>query len=418
MNNLIGIILVGSVILFIGVAFFFFLKRFTENKDKLKKISQDNVIKISDHLDEELKKKKDEETKKLEDGNLDTIREVIERTLKSSKIVGFIKDQKYNLNDNSKISFLINLSEKDDMVQAQKEITLKNGEILTQNKHYLVIKKEYADKVFLCAYKIIEEVYNTIPTMFRIWVNIHTRDENEEDKNICVLSLEATRDDYKSVKNKNIPVIQKIDSFNAKYKYDAKNYDLFEIEPLEMPKNIFSLEKTMATKVTSNTSFFGNTVIESNKNRSALPNTLASEASSTPKIDTTTKIESIKNSFVKMTQQDLGNIITNQDENISDIDKILNKYEFNLIKKEELNTNIFEITACDTNNTNVLINYSKIENIVKEDKLKELFFKAIKQNINKYIYISAGSFSLDAVNYASVNGIEILDSEKLNKILS
>lgn len=404
MNNLIGIILIGSVVLFIGVAFFFFLKRFTENKDKLKKISQDNVIRISDNLDEELKKKKDEENKKLEDGNLDTIREVVERTLKSSKIVGFIKDQKYNLHDNTKISFLINLSEKDDMVQAQKEITLKNGEILTQNKHYLVIKKEYSDKVFLCAYKIIEEIYNNMPTMFRIWINIHIRDENEEDKSICVLSLEVTRDDYKSVKNKNIPVMQKIDSFNAKYKYDAKNYDLFEIEPLEVPKNVLSLEKTMATKVSPNTAFFGNTIIDADGNQS--------------KIDNTTKIENIKNSSLNMTQQDLGNIISKHTENISDIDKILNKYEFSLLKKEEIATNIVEIVACDKNNANILINYSKIENIVKEDKLKELFFKAIKQNINKYIYISYGSFSLDAVNYASVNGIEILDGEKLNKILS
>lgn len=404
MNNIIGIMLIGSVLLFVGIAFFFFLKRFTENKDKIKKISQDNVIKLSDNLDEELKKKKDEETLKLEEGNTDTIREVVERVLKSSKIVGFIKDQTYNLHDKTKISFLINMSGKDDMVEAKKHIILKNGEILTQNKHYLVIKKEYSEKVFLCAYKIIEEMYNIIPTVFRIWVNIHISDENDENKSVCVLSVEATRDDYKSVKNRNISVIQKIDTFNAKYNYDTKNYDLFEIDPIATPKNVLSLEKTMATKATTSTSFFGNGLIDSDGNKS--------------EIDNNTKIETIKNASIQMTQQDLGNILLKHEENTSDIDKILNKYEFNLVKKEELNPNIFEIIACDKNNTNVLINYSKIENIVKEDKLKELFFKAIKQNITKYIYISTGSFSLDAVNYANVNGIEILDGEKLNKILS
>ncbi|MEK7433417.1 MAG: hypothetical protein AABZ74_09820 [Cyanobacteriota bacterium] len=405
MNVIFGVLLFLGVTGFIGVSIFLFIKRLNENKDKISNISKQDYVSLKEDLEVELKIKKEKELKELEKGDLSVIKEVIDRIFKSSKLAGFIKTQNFILYDKSKVSITINLADQEDIIDSEKQITLKNGEVYTQKKHFLAIKKEYSEKTFICAYKAIEEIYNSIPTIFRIYLNIKLSKKDETDeKNIYVLSLDITKDDYNSVKNKKLEHIQKIDTFKNKYNYDLKLYELFEIEPLEMDEKIFSLEKSMNSKVSQSTVFIGSSTIDDNEKEKI--------------VDSNTKISDLKNFSLMMN----NNIIVKENNSINlekdEITLFLNKKDFNLVRSEILENEIVEIVAIDKNNKEILINYSKNSNIIKEEELKEMFFKAIKKNISIYMFLSKGSFSLSAVNYADVNNIEIFDTEKINKILS
>lgn len=405
MNAIFGIALFLVVLIFVGVAIFFFIKRFQENKDKISNISKEDYVSLKEDLEVELKVKKEKELKELEKGDLSVIKEVIERLFKSSKLTSFVKSKNFILYDKSKVSITITLSDQEDIIDSEKQITLKNGDLYTQKKHYLAIKKEYSEKTFICAYKTIEEIYNSIPTIFRIYLNIKlSKKDDETETEVYVLSLDLTRDDYNSVKDQKLDFTQKIDTFKNKYNFDIRLYELFEIEPLEMDAKIFSLEKSMNTKVSQNTTFIGSSTVDSNIEEKV--------------IDSNTKISDVKNFSLMMN----NNILLNKNESGNlekeEIAGFLNKKDLNLVKSDVLQNEIIEIIAVNKDNKEILINYSKNTNIIREEELKEMFFKAIKKNISIYMFLSKGSFSLSAVNYADVNNIEIFDTEKINKILS
>ncbi|MBC7473142.1 MAG: hypothetical protein H7263_02535, partial [Candidatus Sericytochromatia bacterium] len=202
-----------------------------DNKDMLKNISKENSHKLQKDLEDELKIKKEDEQKKLDLGDRTTTLEVIERLFKSSKLTGWIKSKNYQLYNQKNLSIIINMSGKDDLINSKKDVILKNGEIYTQNKHYLSIKKEYSEKVFMCSYKVVEEFFNTIPSLYKIYISIYTTEE-EKDEQLCVLSMEVNKDQYNSIKDRTSGIIEKVDFFQANYSYDTKTYDFKEIEPV------------------------------------------------------------------------------------------------------------------------------------------------------------------------------------------
>lgn len=423
--NFINVLILGSVILFFLISIAFFIKRYLDNKEKFKSINQENTHELKRSLEDELKKKKEEELKKLESGDTKTINEVIERLFKSSKLGGWVKSQNYKLYNPKNISLVVNLSGKEELVNTKKEITLKSGEVYTQNKHYIAVKKEYSEKVFMSAYKIIEEIFTAIPTIYKVYLSLYLTEE-ESEKQYCVLSFVANRDQFRAISTKNNSVMEKIDSFSPTYDYDAKNYDFKEIEPISTPSGEVSLEKTMAMKASSNTTFFGGTVINPNQEVVSLKNEYTAPDNS--KVSSDTKISSLSGSLsLDRTQLGLEEIfnvkepeqvIESEDKSESEIDKFLRISGFKTISEENDNNLKIIKAVKSSEHKNYLIAINSENKIIKEDDLKSLFFKAIKDNIEKTVYITNGSFALDSVTYANVNNIELFDIEKINKLIN
>lgn len=427
----INFLVIGGMLAFFLISIAFFVKRYLDNKDKISNLNKENTHELQKSLEDELKAKKEKELKKLESGDLNTINEVIERLFKSSKLAALIKTRNYKLYDTKNISIIATLSDKDDLIETKKEIVLKTGEVYTQNKHYVAIKKEYSDKVFMSAYKITEEVFNSIPTIYKIYMTLNLPEEN--DKQICVLSFEVNRDQYRASQSLNRDFKGKIDSFNAIYDYDLKNYHFNEVQPINTNINGMSLEKTMSIKASTDTTFYGGTIINQGealnlKNESHINNsTISSE----------TKISNLGSSSIMFDKSQLGlSNLDNKDKvfksetsdnslnnipQLSDFDasvvKLFKLYGLVNINEENINNDFKIIKALrSSDKTNFLVGVNNENKIIKEEELKSLFFKAIKDNIEKSIFITSGSFALDAVTYANVNNIEIFDQEKINKL--
>lgn len=421
--KLFNFVILGSVLAFFLVSLAFFIKRYIDNKDKLNKINDKaSTIALQKSLEDELRAKKEEETKKLEAGNIATINEVIERLFRSSKLGGWVKSKTYNLYNPKTLSLVVNLSGKDELVNSKKEIVLKSGEIYTQNKHYIAVKKEYSEKVFVSALKIIEELFNSLPTLYNIYLSIYLTEE-ESDKQLCVLSLEANRDQFRTLKESSNPV-EKIETFSPIYNYDSKNYEFKEIEPIKTPSGEISLEKTMSMKASTNTTFLGNTVISNDSEQINIKSDYLAPDNS--KISSNTKISDLNGSIIlDKSQLGIDKIIYPSDETVksdkTDFDLLVDKFfinsNFKIIREEKVN-DLKIIKVLDSNNQKpYLIAVSQENKIIKEDDLKSLFFKAIKDNIDKSVFITNSSFALDSVTYAGVNSIELYDQEKLNKIV-
>lgn len=421
--KLFNFVILGSVLAFFLVSLAFFIKRYIDNKDKLNKINDKaSTIALQKSLEDELRAKKEEETKKLEAGNIATINEVIERLFRSSKLGGWVKSKTYNLYNPKTLSLIVNLSGKDELVNSKKEIVLKSGEIYTQNKHYIAVKKEYSEKVFVSALKIIEELFNSLPTLYNIYLSIYLTEE-ESDKQLCVLSLEANRDQFRTLKESSNPV-EKIETFSPIYNYDSKNYEFKEIEPIKTPSGEISLEKTMSMKASTNTTFLGNTVISNDSEQINIKSDYLAPDNS--KISSNTKISDLNGSIIlDKSQLGIDKIIYPSDETVksdkTDFDLLVDKFfinsNFKIIREEKVN-DLKIIKVLDSNNQKpYLIAVSQENKIIKEDDLKSLFFKAIKDNIDKSVFITNSSFALDSVTYAGVNSIELYDQEKLNKIV-
>jgi hypothetical protein len=418
----INFLVLGGMLAFFFVSVAFFVKRYLDNKDKINSITKENSHELKRSLEDELREKKEKELKKLESGDVRTINEVIERIFKSSKLAALVKTRNYKLYNPKNISLIINLSGKEDLVDSKKEIVLKSGEVYTQNKHYVAIKKEYSEKVFMSAYKIIEEVFNSIPTIYKIYISLYLTEE-ESDKQICVLSFEVNRDQFRTVQNTNQNFKEKLDVFTPIYDYDMRNYTLSEIQPISTSSGEISLEKTMSMKANSDTTFYGGTVI--NKGESVnLKNESINIDNST--ISSNTKISSLNSSSIMLdkTQLGLDKIIKESEkknEEESDFDSSIIKFFKNsgLVNINEENVSssfkiVKSLKSAEKKQYLVGINYE--DKVIKEDDLKSLFFKAIKDNIEKTIFITNSSFALDAVTYANVNSIEIFDKEKMDKI--
>lgn len=414
-------IIVGAILTFFLVSLGFFVKRYMDNKDKLEKINdKTGSLALQKSLEEELKQKKEEELKKLEAGDRNAINEVIERLFKSSKLGGWVKSKSYQLYNTKTISLIINLSGKEELVNTKKEIVLKSGEVYTQNKHYIAVKKEYSEKVFISGVKIVEELFNTLPLLYKIYISLYLTEE-ESDKQDCVLSFEVNKDQFRASKNIQNS-IEKVDSFSAIYDYDSKNYVFKEIEPVKTPMGEASLEKTMSMKANADTTFFGGSVVNSNSEPVSMKNEYLSDDNS--KISSDTKISNLNGSMMlNKTQLGLDQLI-NDDRNFEDksefdltTDKFLSISGFKVISEESID-NLKIIKALKTPEEKIyLIAVNKENKIIKEDDLKSLFFKSIKDNIEKSVFITESSYALDSVTYAGVNGIELYDKEKINKLI-
>lgn len=418
--KLFNFVILGSVLAFFLVSLAFFIKRYIDNKDKINKINDKaSTLALQKSLEDELRVKKEEETKKLEAGNISTINEVIERLFRSSKLGGWVKSKTYNLYNPKTLSLIVNLSGKDELVNSKKEIVLKSGEIYTQNKHYIAVKKEYSEKVFVSALKIIEELFNSLPTLYNMYLSIYLTEE-ESDKQFCVLSLQANRDQFRALKESNNPV-EKIETFSPIYNYDSKNYEFKEIEPIKTPSGEISLEKTMSMKASTNTTFLGNTVISNDSEPINIKSDYLTPDNS--KISSDTKISDLNGSIIlDKSQLGIDRIIyPSDDTNKTAFDLLVDKFfinsNFKIISEETINNlKLIKVLHSDIQKP-YLIAVSQENKIIKEDDLKSLFFKAIKDNIDKSVFITNSSFALDSVTYASVNGIELYDQEKLNKIV-
>lgn len=414
--SFLNILVVGFVLAFFIGSVALFIRRFQANKAKIRKIGVEDNPTLKYELERELKLKREEELKKLQSGDKDTIMEVIDRLFKSSKLAGLIKSKNFNLYNQKNIAFIINLTPKEELVDDKKEITLKNGEVYTQNKHYLAVNKEYSEKVFLSGFKVVEEVFNTIPTIYKMYISVY---ETVDSLQKCILSFEVNRDQYNAISHKN-NIMEKLDFFKAKHNYDQKNYIFNEVEPVNTPSGEISLEKTMATKANSNTSFYGtmatsDSSIISLKNESVVNNNPLNATSQT-------KISDLNGSIMlNKTMLDIPSLDTfEENEDLSDFEikvaSFFDKCGYQFIKEEVDDLNTYKYVK--KNDSNILVGIYDDYEVVKDDFLKKLYHKMIKENIEKGIFITSSSFSLDCVTYASVNEIEIYDFDKIKKLVN
>jgi hypothetical protein len=414
--SFLNILVVGFVLAFFIGSVALFIRRFQANKAKIRKIGVEDNPTLKYELERELKLKKEEELKKLQSGDKETIMEVIDRLFKSSKLAGLIKSKNFNLYNQKTIAFIVNLTPKEELVDDKKEITLKNGEVYTQNKHYLAVNKEYGEKVFLSSFKVVEEVFNAIPTIYKMYISVY---ETVDSLQKCIVSFEVNRDQYNAIGHKN-NIMDKLDFFQAKHNYDQKNYIFNEVEPVNTPSGEISLEKTMATKAASNTSFYGTMAVSDSsiinlKNESVInDNNLKATAQ--------TKISDLNGSIMlNKTMLDIPSLDTfDNNEDLSDFEiqivRFFEKYDYQFIKEEVDDLNTYKYVK--KNDSTILVGIYDDYEVVKDEFLKKLYHKMIKENIEKGIFITSSSFSLDCVTYASVNQIEIYDFDKIKKLVS
>jgi hypothetical protein len=437
--NVLNILVVSSVIIFIIISLVVLAKRYKENKEKLDRISSENTLELKKSLEEEVRQKREEELKRLEAGDKATITEVLDRLFKSSRLAGWVKSKTFNLHNSKSISIIVYVSGREELVNTQKEITLKTGEVYKQNKHYLAVKKEYSEKVFQCAYKILEEAFTNIPTLYKIYISEYISiTDDEKDNPVCVLSMEANKDQFRSVmdKNSNNP-LERISMFNAKYNYDGKNYDFQEVDPVETPAGETSLEKTMATKASANTSFYGSTIVDP----ASGPISMKKEAiqPDNTNLGSETKIANLSGGSIHLDKSALNleelffpvekppeedfEIVMNKTMNVTDnfdvlVQTFMTQKEFKIISEEATDNDEVSILAIGPTKETYIINISKSVTNTREENLKALVSKIISKNVMHGIYITNGAFGLDSVQYAAINSIELYDKEKLSKTVN
>ncbi len=418
----VNFLVLGSILAFFFASLAFFIKRYLDNKDKIVKINdKTSTLELQKSLEDELKQKREQELKKLDAGDKNTINEVTERLFKSSKLGGWVKSKSYKLHNTKTMSIIVNLSGKDELVNTKKEIILKSGEIYTQNKHYIAVKKEYSEKVFVSALKIVEELFNSIPTLYKIYISLYLTEE-ESEKQFCVLSFDVNKDQLRASREIS-GFSEKVDSFSAIYDYDSKNYEFKEVIPVETPLGEISLEKTMSMKVNSNTTFFGGAIL----NPDLEPVSIKSEQKSNDnsKISLDTLVSALNGSVIlDKAQLNLNQTIEKTSEYVEkksfdkDLQCFLDNQDFEVLSEQNENNLKFIKANKKNQDTIYMIAINKEDKIIKEDDLKSLFFKSIKNNIEKSIFITESSYALDSVTYAEVNQIELYDKEKIKKLIN
>lgn len=336
---------------FLLVAFGLFIKRFIDNKDKLKKINSTDSELLKNEFETKLLKKKEEEQIRLQSGDVTLLLEIIDRVFKSSKIAGLVKDKDFKLLELSTLFFNIKLHPMEDLVSTTKEITLKNGDVYRQNKHLMTVKKEYAEKVFLSSYKVLEEVFSNIPTIKNISINTYLEESNSEYK--CVLTVTCDRDSFENSKSKN-SYNEKLDLMLTDYKYDFKEHIFEEVSLIEF-------DSTIPNKVQSK------------------ENITLKDVSFSKLVEQFLESKNIKNYLIDNSKDNLSLFICNEPEK-------------------------------------TIVAISDDSSIIHEEDLKFVYHRLIKDEFEKVIFLSNGSFSLDSVTYASVNKIDIIDKSKLEKM--
>jgi len=428
MKLLFGLLLLG-IFFFIGFSVYILIKRYNRHKGSITLSPSIKETELKLQIEEEIKKKKEELLKKLKVGDKTVLLELLEQIFKSTKLISWVKSKNFSLHRDNSISIIVNLFEKEAIVETEKEIVLKSGQIHKQIKHELVIKKEYSDKVFTLAYRIIDEVFQNIPTLYKIYISEYIP---QNETSICILSLEANKDQYRVIKEKvnsssNFMTI--INHFNPKFNFDAKNYDFKEIEPINTPSGELSLEKTMSLKASTSTVLYGNTILSSNGETIDIK---SNENTINSKIDTNTKISDLNgsmmldrsilfNDFNDIDREPEKELLIKGGEFDLLIENFILKSGLKIIKKEFLKSD--EVSLVTIGNSplledKILIHYSREEGIVKIDNLRILFNKMKNENIEKAIFITNGAFSLDSVAYASERKIKLFDKEKISKSIN
>lgn len=255
-DKFLGTSIIIFIIIFLLVAFGLFIKRLIDNKEKLKKINSTESEALKSELETKLLKKKEEEKVKLQAGDTKLLLEIIDRIFKSSKVIALVKDKDFKLLDLSAIFFNIKVNPIDELVSTTKEITLKNGEVYKQNKHIITVKKEYADKIFLSAYKVLEEVFTNVPTINNISVNTYMEEQDSSYK--CVLTVTCDRDTFEKAKLKNL-YNEKLDIMIVDYKYDFKEHSFEEVNPIDF-SSISSIDIPITLSKTLGDDSFGSLV--------------------------------------------------------------------------------------------------------------------------------------------------------------
>jgi len=429
MKLLFGLLLLG-VFIFIGFSVYVLIKRYRIHKDAIGLNSNRKEMELKLMLEEEIKEKKELLIKKLKDGDKTVLLELLEQVFKSTKLIGWVKSKTFSLHKDKSVSVIVNLFEKNILIETEKEITLKSGQIHKQKKHEIVIKKEYSDKVFNLAYRVIDEIFQNIPTLYKIYLSEYIP---QDESSICVLSFEVNKDQYRAIKEKadkenNFSSL--INYFNPNYDFDSKNFDFKEVEPINTPSGELSLEKTMSVKASTNTVLYGNTLLMSDGQTVDVKSKESAIISTG--IDKNTKISDLNSSTI-FDKSILGNIF-NESEIEREKELIHNESEFDLlienfvlrsglkiIKKEFLkNDEVSLVTKLESLllEDKILIHYSRTEDIVKSESIHVLFSKMKAESIEKAIFITNGAFSLDSVTYASERKIKLFDKEKLKKSIN
>lgn len=356
-DKFLGTSIILFILVFLLVAFGLFIKRFIDNKEKLKKINDTDSELLKNEFETKLLKKKEEEQIRLQSGDVTLLLEIIDRVFKSSKIAGLVKDKDFKLLELSTLFFNIKLHPMEDLVSTTKEITLKNGDVYRQNKHLITVKKEYAEKVFLSSYKVLEEVFSNIPTINNISINTYL----EEDSNYkCVLTVTCDRASFENSKSKN-NYNEKLDLMLTDYKYDFKEHIFEEVSLIEF-------DSTIPNKVQRKDNINlkkDNITIKDDSFSKLVEQFLASK--------------NIKNYLIDNSKDNLSLLLCNEPEKI-------------------------------------IVAVSDDSSVIHEEDLKFVYHRLIKDEFEKVIFLSNGSYSLDSVTYASVNKMDIIDKSKLEKM--
>lgn len=122
--------------------------------NKLNPKVKDNEAKFSLIIAEAILEEK--KAKKIKDWDNNTVFEYLNQTLVNNKFSIWVKTREIKIGNEFDIYLNINFTGIDELISPTHEITLKDGKKYTQHKHELAIKKEYSEKVFLCAINLIE----------------------------------------------------------------------------------------------------------------------------------------------------------------------------------------------------------------------------------------------------------------------
>jgi hypothetical protein len=166
----------------------------------------------------------EKKARKIEEWDNHKILAYLNQTLDSNRFSVWLKSREITIGNEPEIYLRLNFMEMNELISPTQEITLKDGKKYTQNKHELAIKKEYSEKVFLCANNLIEDLFEKIIKLTSLRIRIYF------PENRCILEMQATREQFFSLKNsKTENILERLRFFNLIYDFDNKNFEFKEI---------------------------------------------------------------------------------------------------------------------------------------------------------------------------------------------
>jgi uncharacterized membrane protein YhaH (DUF805 family) len=185
---------------------------------------QDRVDPISEIVKAIIEEKTAKKVEEWESDDL--VGEYINNILGNNRFSSSIKNKEVKIEENYEISLIIYFANKDELIRPIQEISLKNGKKYTQKKHELVMKKEYAEEIFLCANNVIGEFFERLNKLNKIRIKVFVPD------NKFILDVQVDKKQYSEIKNNSQNnTLDKLKKYNLSYDYDDKAYDFNEIKP-------------------------------------------------------------------------------------------------------------------------------------------------------------------------------------------